>query len=310
MDVSIIIVSFNTVIKTQKCIQAVVEHTKDIKYEIILSDNGSTDGSVEKIREEFKNVIIIENGHNIGFGKANNTALKLAKGKYILYLNSDAYIQNNAIKMFYDYWENSVDKEHIGAIGAQLIDINGKKVHSAASFPTYRYFCKRQIGINLCNIMKSLLLFFGFKEIYCRMARMNRNRSAKREKRKQRQSGDVGYITGADLFIKNDENAAFNPQYFMYCEETELELKMADKGLKRTIIDGPQIVHDQKLKSIENYQIYEVSDVFKDISGIIYSQNNLGVKARLLRFLVWLNGINPMIKDVERRALQIINESK
>ena len=94
MDVSVIIVNYNTKVLTFNCLSSVFEMVKDIQFEVIVSDNGSTDGSIEMIKENFPQVILIENGENLGFGAANNRALKIAKGKYIFYLNSDTVLLN------------------------------------------------------------------------------------------------------------------------------------------------------------------------------------------------------------------------
>ena len=116
-DVSIIIVNYNTMDLTRNCLKSVFEQTKDISFEVIVSDNGSNDGSIEMIKSEFPQVVLIENNANLGFGAANNRGLKMTKGKYIFYLNSDTVLLNNAVKNFFDYWENSPEKEKIGAFG-------------------------------------------------------------------------------------------------------------------------------------------------------------------------------------------------
>ena len=122
INVSIIIVSYNTKELTHNCLKSVFEQTVNIDFEVIVSDNGSTDGSVEMIKKYFPQVALIENGANLGFGMANNRGLKVAKGKYIFYLNSDTILLNNAVKIFFDYWENAEDKESIGALGGILLD--------------------------------------------------------------------------------------------------------------------------------------------------------------------------------------------
>ena len=83
MNVSIIIVNYNTTTLLKDCIASVIKHTKKVSYEIIVSDNGSTDG-VDAVQQE--NVTIVRNGENVGFGKANNAAVKHAKGQILLFL--------------------------------------------------------------------------------------------------------------------------------------------------------------------------------------------------------------------------------
>ena len=134
-DVSIIIVNYNTKDLLQTCISSVIEHTKEISYEIIVSDNGSKDKSIEMLKKEFPQVILIENNRNLGFGAANNVAVKTAKGKYIFYLNSDTILLNNAVKMFFDFWEKA-NIENIGVLGAQLLNAEHQQVQSWGKYPT------------------------------------------------------------------------------------------------------------------------------------------------------------------------------
>lgn len=102
MNVSVIIVNYNTKELTKNCLASIFEKTKNIDFEVIVSDNGSTDGSIEMIKSDFPQVVLIENNVNLGFGKANNIAAKIAKGKYLLFLNSDTILLNNAVKEFFD----------------------------------------------------------------------------------------------------------------------------------------------------------------------------------------------------------------
>lgn len=81
LDVSIIIVNYNTKDLTRNCLKAVFEQTKNISFEVIVSDNGSNDGSIEMIKSEFPQVILIENNENLGFGAANNCGGKNCKRK-------------------------------------------------------------------------------------------------------------------------------------------------------------------------------------------------------------------------------------
>ena len=160
MDVSVIIVSYNTLELTRNCLRSLFKETKEIEYEVIVSDNGSIDGSVEMIKSEFPTVILIENNTNLGFGAANNRALKIAKGKYIFYLNSDTVILNNAVQIFFNYWENSDENHNIGALGANLINENGDIIHSYGKFPTYSYEIKSLVITNLVIFINEIFSIF------------------------------------------------------------------------------------------------------------------------------------------------------
>ena len=103
-DISIIIVNYNTLHVLRPCLDSIIEQTIGIDYEIIVVDNGSTDGSIEELSSNSR-VTFIPTGENLGFGRANNKGLEQAKGEYIFFLNSDTLLKNNAIKMLYDFAE-------------------------------------------------------------------------------------------------------------------------------------------------------------------------------------------------------------
>src|ERR1017187_9918690 len=97
MDVSIIVVAWNVRELLGNCLRSVYEQTKGIEYEVIYVDNGSADGSVEMVRKEFLQTRIIENKDNKGFIRANNQGIEIATGRYVLLLNSDTIVLENAI---------------------------------------------------------------------------------------------------------------------------------------------------------------------------------------------------------------------
>ena len=115
--VSIIIINYNTFQLTCNCLQSVIEKTINVNYEIILVDNNSRECSPKKFKEKFPEIILIENFENLGFSKGNNLGISYAKGDYILLLNSDTELQNNAIKIIYDKLQSDCK---IGAASAKL----------------------------------------------------------------------------------------------------------------------------------------------------------------------------------------------
>ena len=249
MDVSIIIVNYNTKQLLLDCLASIYKQTKDIQFEVIVSDNGSIDGSIEAIKEMFPQVIIIENKANLGFGAANNRGLAIAKGEYIFYLNSDTVLLNNAVKIFYDYWNSASDKENIGALGCNLQTDDGCYSISYADFPSpkkeYKYLWKCILS---SLYIKKIYYFFNIteKDFY--------------------KVGDVDFLIGADLFIKNNEYANFDEQYFMYYEESDLQLKMKLNNLSRQLITGPKIIHYEGGSLKSNKLVYD----FKRITSKYY----------------------------------------
>jgi len=134
IDLSIVIVSYNTKDFLQKCIESIKETAKDFTYEIIVVDNASGDGSSEMIKQKFKEVALIENKANVGFSKANNIGIKKTNGRYILFLNADTVIYKNTLKTMLDFMDDTKDA---GAATCKLILSTGKiDDASHRGFPT------------------------------------------------------------------------------------------------------------------------------------------------------------------------------
>jgi GT2 family glycosyltransferase len=220
MQVSVIIVNYNTLNLTRQCIDSILYQTFGIDFEIILIDNNSQDGSKQFFE---KNPIIkyIYSEQNLGFGKANNLGYKYASGEYIFLLNSDTILLNNAIKCFYDIAERM--PQNIACFGAKLLMRDGiTQGISYGSFPSFK---------SVFNT--ALAIYFPFI-------------SASTTNLDQGSNFVVDYITGADLFIRRkviDLYGLFDPDFFMYFEETEMQKRYLTYGYKSMIIDSPRIIH-------------------------------------------------------------------
>jgi GT2 family glycosyltransferase len=287
MDISIIIVNYNTRELLRNCLVSIFEQTKNIDFEVIVSDNASTDGSVEMLNKCFPQVILIENGENLGFGAANNRGLNLAKGKYILYLNSDTVLINNTIKIFYDYWEHSWEKEHLGAIGCNLRDSHGNVIHSYGKFPALNTEIIMLLYLIVAYLIKSILYCFSIRNFKLRKDFFSVY------------VGEVDYITGADLFLLNDVFACFDERFFLYFEEVDLEYKLKCNGKKRLIIDGPIIHHLEggSDKKADYFNFSKQSIFLMSISKLLYFKKHTKSKTRiaLIKFLTLILWLNPIL---------------
>ena len=277
LDVSIIIVNYNTKELSRNCLKSLFEQTNDISFEVIVSDNGSNDGSLEMIKSEFPQVVLIENNANLGFGAANNRGLKIAKGKYIFYLNSDTILLNNAVKIFFDYWENSPEKDRIGALGCVLQDENGNMIHSGGAFPKYKSICKERFLEAIHSYAKYLLLRLHLEKFY----------SAARKKIKSEfvTTGEVDYVTGADLFMLNDKFASFDERFVLYYEETDLQMTLHKQtGKKSFLIDEPKIIHLLYKARTEQIKFETFSTFHNKLSSVLYFEK-YDEKTKFLNFL-------------------------
>lgn len=225
MDVSIIIVNYNTKKLTLDCINSIYKYTVDVKFEVILVDNASTDGSAALFKTDNR-ITFIQSGGNIGFGRANNLGYSKAIGKYIFLLNSDTVLLNNAIKIFWDKME--LLPQNISCIGTILKGVDLEDIHSFGKFPT---LSKELIYRTFSFALKKI----GFELLYYDDPKIIMNTDF-----------EVDYVTGADMFIRRtaiEECGMFDPQFFMYYEETDLQNRFSLAGYKQMIVYGPSIIH-------------------------------------------------------------------
>lgn len=224
IDVSIIIVNYNTKELTNQCIKSVISNTIDLLYEIILVDNGSDDGSREFFECSNK-IIYIYSESNLGFGKANNLGFTKASGKYIFLLNSDTILMNNAIKMFYDFMEHTM--MNIACCGCFLRNNKNEIIHSYGKFHTFwnsiSEWCFQpylsHFGIDLHKYDYPIK-----KTNYC----------------------EVEFITGAAVFLRKevaDKYGLFDPDFFMYYEDAEMAKRYNAHNYISILLDDPRIIH-------------------------------------------------------------------
>lgn len=268
MDVSIIIVNYNTKNLTANCIDSIFALTYEVSFEIILVDNASTDGSIDFFNKD-QRIKFIKNSKNIGFGQANNKGLKFASGKYILFLNSDTLLINNAIKLLANFLDSNKD---VGIVGGNLFDSD---MH-----PTHSY---RKIFPNAMWEINEL--FARLPERLCdKNWQFNHSSSPL----------SVSYITGADLMIRKtivEKIGAFESQFFMYYEDAELCYRVRKSGYK--IISYPQAKIQHLVgKSLEMSDkklelVYRGQNTFRrlSLSGLHYKI------CRLLSFITIISRI-------------------
>ncbi len=145
VDVSIIIVSWNTKQITCDCLKSVYEQTSNIDFEVIVVDNGSTDGSCEAVEKEFPRVKLIKNGENQGFAKANNIGIKAGSGKYLALVNSDIVVLGDCIKKLIDFMEQN---NSVGMAGPRILNPDRTLQVSCRHFPSiWNSFCQA-VGLN------------------------------------------------------------------------------------------------------------------------------------------------------------------
>lgn len=232
MNVSIVIVNYNTSDLLDKCIASVMEKTKDIVYEIIVVDNASSDNSAIMMNQKYSAIKFIESRTNLGFGKANNLGASFASGKYLFLLNTDTLMVNNAIKVLFDFMEIE-DNQNVGACGGNLFNLDLTPNFSySLNFPSLKNIFSYRSQLSFLQNNES----FNFSD----------------------QIKDVSLIIGADLFVRRsifEKIQGFDPLFFMYVEDTELCYRI--KQLSYRIVSVPQakIIHLQGKSSSKFFKL-------------------------------------------------------
>lgn len=234
VDVSVIIVNYNTCELTLDCIKSIYTKTLKTSVEIIVVDNASSDNSVSEIRSIYPEVILIESTQNLGFGKANNLAVLSAKGKYLFFLNSDTILVNDAISILKEYMENNPD---VGICGGNLFDQEMNPNHSHLKvFPSV---------FNDVDLSTRRMI----SRIFIRNMQFNNSNTPI----------EVAYITGADMMIKKElfnEILGFDPDFFLYYEETDLTYRVKKMGYHVVNVPSSKIIHfEGKSSTISNFKM-------------------------------------------------------
>lgn len=232
--VSIVIVSFNTKKLIVDCIKSIKSATNNLDYEIIVVDNNSVDNSLEAIRKlKYKNISFIENKDNRGFAKANNQGISLAKGKYILLLNSDTYITSNVISDVVGWMDKH---EKVGIASCSLLNKDLTMQGSGGFFPTPLRVFMWMFFLDDIPGMDSLVK--PFHPMHTRSLYKNESYFNKT------QSQD--WVTGAFFLIREqviEQVGAFDEDFFMYTEEVELCYRAKLAGWKVMLLPEWSIIH-------------------------------------------------------------------
>jgi hypothetical protein len=201
--VSIVIVSFNTKDLLRKCVQSIYETTKGLNYEVIIVDNASRDGSPEAIEHEFNHVRVIRNSENCGFAKANNQAIRLASGKYLLLLNSDTIMKEGTIERLVSFLEKD---PRAAAVGPKVLNPDGTLQNKGFCFPSVTYSIIILFGIN--RFFSEKVKRTWFPKFYW----------------SENDTREVDYLEGSCLLLRKEviDRIGLLPEaFFMYFEEAE-----------------------------------------------------------------------------------------
>lgn len=268
MDISIIIVSWNTCNILRDCLNSIYAETDGTHFEVIIIDNASSDASVDMIRSEFPKVHLIANETNRGFAAANNQGIQAAKGKYILLLNSDTIILDSAITKATSFADNNPEA---AVIGCKVLNPDRTLQPTCFMFPS------------ICNmILSSSYLYKIFPK----------NRFLGRERMswwKRDDSREVDVVTGCFMLVRHEaieKVGLMDEQFFMYAEETDWCYRFKKAGWKILFTPDANIIHfgGQSSKKI-------LEEMALQLRGSILQfmkKHRFRIEYKLACILIWL----------------------
>ena len=225
MDISVIIVNYNTCKLTCRCLDSIFELTKEVQFEVIVVDNASQKDDSKQVLSQYSGIQFIQAQTNLGFGKANNLGFPYATGRYVLFLNSDTYLLNDALSAFVHEMDQLPDI--VACAGAPLLTEDGSANQSYAPMPTLKWYATAVCGLYIKPFVRkrSAGIVISPPQVL---------------------PMEVPYVIGADLCIRREvieRCGLFDPDFFMYYEESEMQNRYQRQGYKSYLIASPQIVH-------------------------------------------------------------------
>ncbi|MFV0599537.1 MAG: glycosyltransferase [Bacteroidales bacterium] len=273
MKLSIVIVNYNVAYFLEHCLYSVRNALKGIEAEIFVVDNNSVDNSIAMLKEKFPEVILIANKDNVGFSRANNQAIRISKGEYVLILNPDTVVEEDTFAKCISFMDSHKD---CGALGVKMIDGSGKFLkESKRGFPSpWTSFCK----------MSGLTSLFPHSKKYANyyMGHLSED-----------EVNEVDILAGAYMIMRKeclDKVGLLDEDYFMYGEDIDLSYRITKGGYKNYYFPKARIIHykgESTKKASMNY-VYTFYNAM-----VIFAQKHLTKKqtklfSTLIKLAIWL----------------------
>ncbi len=244
-DVSIIIVNYNRLDLTIECIRSIIQKTVDLSYEIVVVDNASDTGDANEIKAIFPEVKLVCSSINAGFAGGNNLGVASAVGKYILLLNNDALLKNNAIKIVHSFLTKN---NRVGVAAAQLKYPNGSIQHSCQRFPSFWYTLLELLRVQkiLGHRLGGKLLFGPFFD--------------------HQSIAYPDWVWGTFFMFPREilrkfPNGRLHETFFMYWEDVQWSMEIRKLGYKVAYIPEAEVIHLMNASGGAKNELIEKNEV-------------------------------------------------
>lgn len=277
---SIIIVSWNVRELLRKCLTSIFYQTK-IPFEVIVVDNASRDGSAEMVAKNFPQVRLIRNMKNVGFGKANNQGVKLARGEYVIFLNDDTEIKNGALDTMVTWLDRH---SAVGVIGARLLNPDGTLQRGTARcFPTFKVLATMLLGWHSFLLHKKWL-----RQHYLLDETFTHDTA-------------VDQVMGASLMTRKsllDKLGGFDEEFWIWFEEIDLCQRYHEAGYQVYVVSQAAIIHHQGKSFVQIIKLKKFCQLTRSL--LIYSRKHLLPYQFILLCSLWPLGF------LDALAIQIL----
>lgn len=269
MKLSVVIVNYNVKYFLEQCLHSVRRAMKGIDGEVFVVDNNSVDGSIKMLAEKFPEVIVIANKDNKGFSKANNQAIRVSKGKYVLLLNPDTIVEDDTFTKVIAFMEKHPDA---GGLGVKMIDGKG------------RFLPESKRGLPKPSV--AFYKIFGLAKLFPRSRVFGQYHLTYLDKDKTHQ---VDVLSGAFMLLRSktlDKAGLLDESFFMYGEDIDLSYRITLAGYRNYYFPEARIIH-YKGESTKKSSVNYVFTFYKAM--IIFARKHFTLQnARLFSFLIHL----------------------
>lgn len=273
MKLTVIIVNYNVQHFLEQCLYSVRKAAKNQAIEVFVVDNNSVDGSMAMVKEKFPEVLLIENKKNTGFSYANNQAIKIAKGQYILLLNPDTVVEEDTFEKVISFMDAHPDA---GGLGVKMLDGKGKFLpESKRGLPTPSVAFYKIVGLSR---------LFPHSETFGKyhLGYLDKDKTH-----------EVEILSGAFMLLRKealDKIGLLDETFFMYGEDIDLSYRIILGGYKNYYFPETRIIHykgESTKKSSVNYVFvfYRAMVIFAQKH---FSQNNAQLFSFLINFAIYL----------------------
>lgn len=293
MKLSVIIVNYNVQHFLEQCLHSVRKASTSIETEIFVVDNNSVDGSVAMVKEKFPEVQLIENKKNTGFSYANNQAIRISKGEYVLLLNPDTVVEEDTFRKVISFMDSHPDA---GGLGVKMLDGKGN------------FLPESKRGLPTPSV--AFYKIFGFSRIFPRSKTFGKYHLGFLDKDK---THEVEILSGAFMLMRKsvlNKVGLLDETFFMYGEDIDLSYRIILGGYKNYYFPETRIIHykgESTKKSSVNY-VFVFYNAMVIFAKKHFSQNNAKLFSFLINIAIYLRaGTAVAMRFLRRSALPLFD---